>query len=54
MVDDYLEYIVLFLSIGIAPYDMEVMQKKQFVVKVVDYKLIAGSLSKLGTYGILR
>jgi hypothetical protein len=23
-------------------------------VKVVDYKLIAGSLSKLGTYGILR
>jgi hypothetical protein len=36
-----------------APSDMTFAQKKKLVVKVVDYQLIAGSLYKLGTDGIL-
>jgi hypothetical protein len=54
MVDDYFTDIVQFLSTGMAPSDMMVTQKKKLVVKVVDYQLIAGSLYKLGTDGILR
>jgi len=36
-----------------APLDMIVAQKKQLVVKLVDYQLIAGNLYKLGAYRIL-
>jgi hypothetical protein len=54
MVDDYFIDIVQFLSTGMAPSDMMVVQKKKLVVKVVDYQLIAGSLYKLGADGILR
>jgi hypothetical protein len=53
-VDGYFANIVQFLSIGMDPSNMIVAQKKQLVVKVVDYQLIAGNLYKLGAYGILR
>ena len=52
--DGYFANIVKFLSIGMAPSNMTVAQKKQLVVKVVDYQLIAGNLYKLGADGILR
>jgi len=45
--------IVEFLSIGMAPSEMTVAQKKQLVVKATDYRLIAGNLYKLGADGIL-
>jgi hypothetical protein len=54
MVDDYFTDIVQFLSTGMAPSDMTIVQKKQLVVKAADYQLIAGSLYKLGADGILR
>jgi hypothetical protein len=53
MVDDYFVDIVQFLSIGVAPPDFTVVQKKQLVVKATNYQLIAGNLYKLGAYGIL-
>jgi hypothetical protein len=36
------------------PFEMTVAQKKQLVVKVIDYQLIAGNLYKMGADGILR
>jgi len=54
MVEDYFIYIVQFFSTGMAPLDMTVAQKKQLVVKVADYQLIAENLYKLGLDGILR
>jgi hypothetical protein len=53
MVDDYFADIVQFLSTGVTPPEFTVAQKKQLVVKVTDYQLIAGNLYKLGTDGIL-
>jgi hypothetical protein len=52
MVDDYFLEIVQFLSIGMAPSDMTVEQKKKMVVKLIDYQLIAGNLYKLGEDGM--
>jgi hypothetical protein len=54
MVDDYFAEIVQFFSTRMAPSDMTVAQKKQLVVKAVDYQLIAGNIYKLGIDGILR
>jgi hypothetical protein len=54
MVDDYFANIVQFISTGSAPSNMTVAQKKQLVVKVIDYQLITGNLYKLGADGILR
>jgi len=54
MVDDYFVDIVEFLNTGMDPSKMTIVQKKQLVVKVVDYQLIAGNLYKLGVDGILR
>jgi hypothetical protein len=54
MVDDYFADIVHFLSTIMALSNMTVVQKKQLVVKSVEYQLIAGNLYKLGAYVILR
>jgi hypothetical protein len=55
MVDDYFTDIVQFLSIGVAPSKFTTAQKKQIVVKAIDYHLIiAGNLYKLGAEDILR
>jgi hypothetical protein len=54
MVDDYFADIMQFLSIGMAPSDMTIAQKKQLVVKAMNYQLFVGKLYKLGADGILR
>jgi hypothetical protein len=53
MVDDYFRDIVQFLSIGMAPSNMTISQKKSLVVKATYYQLIVGNLYKLGAHGIL-
>jgi hypothetical protein len=53
MIDDYFADIVQFLSTGVAPPDFTVAQKKQSIIKAIDYRLIVGNLYKLGTYCIL-
>lgn len=47
MVNEYFLKIVYFLSTWMAPQDYKMAQKKQLVVKVVNYQLIVGSLYKL-------
>jgi hypothetical protein len=54
MVHDYFSNIVQFISTSMAPSDMTVVQKKQLVVKAIDYQSIARNLYKLGADGILR
>jgi hypothetical protein len=54
MVDDYLSDIVQFLSVGMAPSDMTVAQKKQLVVKATNYQFNARNLYKLGADITLR
>jgi hypothetical protein len=53
-VDDHFAEIVQFLSTGIAPREYTVIQKKQLVVRVVDFSLIVGKLYKMGPDEILR
>jgi hypothetical protein len=53
-VDDHFTKIVQFLSIGMAPPEYIVTQKKQLVVCVADFSLIAGQLYKMGPDEILR
>ena len=52
--DDYFKDIIEFLTMGTAPTEYSEKQKKQLVVKVADFTLIAGKLYKLGPYEILR
>jgi hypothetical protein len=54
MVDDYFTNIVEFLNTGATPSEHDIAQKKQLVVRVTNYQLIAGTLYKLGADGILR
>ena len=42
MVDDYFQDIVQYLSTGFSPSEMTTKQKKQLVVRVADFTLIAG------------
>jgi hypothetical protein len=53
-VDDHFIEIVQFLSIGMAPRKYTIIQKKQLVVHVADFSLIAGKLYKMGPDDILR
>ena len=53
-VDDYYKEIIDFLTIGIAPTEYSVQQKKQLVVKVADFTRIAGQLYKLGPDEVLQ
>ena len=52
--DDYFRDIIEFLMTGTAPEEFTTQQKKQPIVKVADFTLIAGQLYKLGPYEILR
>ena len=52
--DDYYTDIIQFLTIGVAPDEFTKQQKKQLVVKVADFTLIAGCLYKLGPDEVLR
>ena len=53
MVDDYFQDLVQYLSTGFAPSEMTTQQKKQLVVRTVDFTLIAGPLYKVGPDEIL-
>jgi hypothetical protein len=52
--DEYFVDIIEYLSIGFVPRDFSTAQKKNLVVRIVDYQLIAHHLYKMGTYSILR
>jgi hypothetical protein len=53
-VDDHFTEIVQFLSIGMAPREYTIIQKKQLVVRAADFSLIVGQLYKMGPDEILR
>jgi hypothetical protein len=52
--DDHFIDIVQFLSTGMAPSEYTISQKKQLVVRVADFSLIAGQLYNMGPDEILR
>ena len=52
--DEYYADIIQFLTTGLAPSEFTKQQKKQLVVKAVDFTLIAGHLYKLGPDEVLR
>lgn len=54
IVDDYFKDIIEFLNMGTAPVEYTKKQKKQLVVKAIDFTLIAGKLYNFGPYEILR
>ena len=53
-IDDHFPDIVQFLSAGMAPSKYTISQKKQLVVHVAYFSLIAGQLYKMGPDEILR
>jgi hypothetical protein len=53
-VDDHFAEIVQFLSIGLAPSDYTIIQKKQLVVRTTNFSLIARQLYNMGPDEILR
>ena len=53
-IDDHFAEIVQFLLTGMAPSDYTIPRKKQLVVCVADFSLIAGQLYKMGPDEILR
>jgi hypothetical protein len=53
-IDDHFTEIVQFLSKGMAPREYTILQKKQLVVRVVDFSLIDGQLYNMGPDEILR
>ena len=52
--DEYFADIVEYLSTGVAPQEFRNTQKKNLVVRVADYQLIARHLYNMGAYSILR
>ena len=52
--DDYFVDIIEFLTTGTAPTEYSEKQKKQLVVKAVDFTIIVGQFYKLGPDEILR
>jgi hypothetical protein len=52
--DDHFAEIVQFLSMGMAPREYTIIQKKQLVVYAADFQLIVGQLYKMGPDEILR
>jgi hypothetical protein len=54
IVGEYFVDIIEYLSTWIAPQEFITAQKKNMVVRVENYQLIAGGLYKMGTDNILR
>jgi hypothetical protein len=52
--DDHFTEIVQFLSIGMAPREYTIIQKKQLVVRAANFSIIFGHLYKMGPDEILR
>jgi hypothetical protein len=53
IVDEHFVDIMEYLSIGTTLQEYSTVQKKNLVVCIVDYQLIAGHLYKMGTDNIL-
>jgi hypothetical protein len=53
-IDDHFMEIVQFLSTGMAPSEYTIAQKKQLVVRAIEFSLIAGQLYKMGLDEIFR
>jgi hypothetical protein len=51
---EYFADLIDFLSTGFSPREFTTAHKKNMVIRVVDYQLIAGHLYKLGENNILR
>jgi hypothetical protein len=51
--DEYFVDIIHYLSIGTAPQEYNIVQKKNLVVRAADYQLIVGHLYKMGADNIL-
>lgn len=51
---DHFVYIIHFLTTGMAPSEHTTQQKKELVVKAIDFSLIAGHLYNMGLDEILR
>jgi hypothetical protein len=54
IVDDYFIEIIQYLRTCTVPQEYTTAQKKNLVVRITDYQLIAGYLYKMGTNRILR
>ena len=54
IIDDYFVDIIEFLTAGSAPAEYSEKQRKQLVVKAIDFTIIVGQLYKLGPDEILR
>lgn len=54
VVDGHFAHIIHLLSIGVAPEGYTTQQKKELVVKVVDFSVIAGQLYKMSLDEVLR
>eukprot|EP00253_Pinus_taeda_P027353 PITA_27353 len=52
--DDHFADIIQFLSTGMVPVEYTTKQKKELVVRAIDFSLIAGHLYKMGQDEILR
>jgi len=52
--DGHFEDIIHFLTTGIVPQGYFVQQKKELVIRIVDFTVIAGHLYKMGNDEILR
>jgi hypothetical protein len=53
IINEYFDNIIEFLSNGVSPKEFNTVQKKNLVVRVEKYQLIAGHLYKLGVENIL-
>jgi hypothetical protein len=54
VMNDYFSDIIEYLSTGIVPKKINFTQRKNLVVRAVDYHLIVGNLYKMGENNILR
>jgi hypothetical protein len=54
VVDEYFMDIIQYLSTGTLPQEFTTAQKKNLVVRVVDYQFIVGHLYNMGADNILR
>jgi hypothetical protein len=54
IIDEYFSDIIEFFSIGFVPKEYNTVQKKNLVVRVAYYQLIAGNLYKLSVDNIIR
>ena len=53
IVDSHFEDIINFLTTGMTPEGYTSQQKKELVVRTIDFFVIAGNLYKMGSYEIL-